>query len=76
MTHTSTIGRAQEAARAARIAQGIMTPIEAAAHIGTTEGTLRWQRCRGGGPPFHKADGRYYYLLDELNAYQLARQRR
>lgn len=66
---------AREATRHARLAQGIMTPTEAAEHIGTSENTLRWQRCRGGGPPFHKDGGRYFYMRDELDAYQAARGR-
>lgn len=67
--------KARDAAREARLAQGIMTPTEAAGHIGSSENTLRWQRCRGGGPPFHKDGARYFYLRDELDAYQAARGR-
>lgn len=69
------ISNAQEAARQARLAQGVMKPTEAAHYIGTSENTLRWHRCRGGGPPFHKDGGRYFYLRDELDAYQQARGR-
>lgn len=75
MTQVIAIDPAKEVARQARLAQGLMTPIEAAAYIGTTEATLRWQRCRGGGPQFHKDGGRYFYLRDELDAYQAARGR-
>lgn len=66
---------AKEAARQARLAQGLMTPTEAAEYIGTSEMTLRWHRCRGGGPPYRKDGGRYFYLRDELDAYQAARGR-
>lgn len=66
---------AAEIARRARLSQGLMTPTEAAVYIGTTEGTLRWQRCRGGGPPAHKDGGRYFYLKGELDAYRLSRGR-
>lgn len=75
MQPTTTIGMAREAARQARLDCGLMTPGEAAAYIGTTEGTLRWQRCRGGGPPFHKEGGRYFYLRRELDDYQAARRK-
>jgi hypothetical protein len=75
MNRPPTIGLAKEAARQARLERGLMTPVEAAAHIGTSEGTLRWQRCRGGGPPFHKDGGRYFYIREELDAYQAARGR-
>lgn len=66
---------ARETARLARLANGVMTPVEAAAHLGTTENTLRWHRCRGGGPPFHKDGGRYFYLRDELDAYRAKKKR-
>lgn len=66
---------AEEAAREARLAQGILKPVEAAAYVGTSENTLRWHRCRGGGPPFHKDGCRYFYLRDELDAYLAARGR-
>ncbi len=75
MNYSPAIVLGQEAARQARLAQGLMTPVEAAAYIGTTEGTLRWQRCRGGGPSFHKDGGRYFYLREELDAYQARRGR-
>lgn len=70
MTLTITmVGAAKEAARQARLERGLLTPTEAAEYIGTSEGTLRWQRCRGGGPAYHKDGGRYFYLRDELDAY-------
>jgi hypothetical protein len=75
MNQATQINEAKEAARKARLAQGLMTPTEAAEYVGTSEGTLRWHRCRGGGPPFHKDGGRYFYLRDELNAYKAARGR-
>jgi Helix-turn-helix domain len=65
----------KEAARQARLAQGLMTPTEAANYVATTEMTLRWYRCRGGGPPYHKDGGRYFYLRNELDAYRAARGR-
>lgn len=69
------VSMAQEVARQARLAQGLMTPTEAAEYVGTSENTLRWHRCRGGGPPYHKDGGRYFYLRNELDAYQAARGR-
>jgi hypothetical protein len=75
MNQIQPINRTKEAARQLRLAHGLMTPVEAAEYVGTSEGTLRWHRCRGGGPPFHKDGGRYFYLRDELNAYQAARGR-
>jgi hypothetical protein len=75
MNQALSIAPAKEVARQARLAQGLLTPTEAASYIGTTEATLRWQRCRGGGPQFHKDGGRYFYLKDELDAYQAARRR-
>jgi hypothetical protein len=69
------VSMAQEAARQARLAQGLMTPTEAAEYVGTSENTLRWHRCRGGGPPYHKDGGRYFYLRNELDAYQATRGR-
>lgn len=73
MNYATQIGQAKEAARKVRLAQGLMTPVEAAEYIGSTEGTLRWQRCRGGGPPYHKDGGRHFYLRDELDAYKAER---
>ena len=70
-----TVGAAKEAARRARLECGLLTPTEAAEYIGTSEGTLRWQRCRGGGPTYHKDGGRYFYLRDELDAYVAGRGR-
>jgi DNA-binding transcriptional MerR regulator len=52
-----------------------MTPAEAAEYVGTSEGTLRWYRCRGGGPPYHKEGARYFYLRDELDAYRAEKER-
>jgi hypothetical protein len=75
MNQIQTINQTKEAARQLRLAHGLMTPTEAAEYVGTSEGTLRWHRCRGGGPPFHKDGGRYFYLQDELNAYKAARGR-
>lgn len=75
MNQATQIDLAKEAARKVRIARGLMTPVEAAEYVGSTEGTLRWQRCRGGGPPYHKDGGRYFYLKDELDAYLAARGR-
>ena len=74
MTHAP-VSQAREAARQARLARGLMTPIEAADYVGTTEMTLRWYRCRGGGPPYHKDGGRYFYLRNELDAFRGARGR-
>ncbi len=34
--------------------EDFMTADEAAARLRTTEGTLRWMRCKGKGPPFVK----------------------
>ena len=73
MNNAIKIDQAKEAARKVRLAQGLMTPVEAAEYVGSTEGTLRWQRCRGGGPPYHKDGGRYFYLRDELDAYKAER---
>lgn len=60
----------REAARIARLAEGVLTPVEAAEHLGLTEASLRWYRCKGKGPPAHKHGGRYYYLAHELDAYR------
>ncbi len=59
----------RERARGERRARGILTTIEAAEYLGTTQRTLDWQRCKGKGPPCHKDGGRYYYRRDELDAY-------
>jgi hypothetical protein len=52
-----------------------MTPNEAAAYIGSTEGTLRSNRCRGKGPPYQKDGGRYFYKIEDLDAYRAERAR-
>ncbi|WP_086606457.1 helix-turn-helix domain-containing protein [Erythrobacter donghaensis] len=70
-----TLMQAQEAARQARLDCGIMTPTEAAAYIGSTEGTLRSNRCRGKGPPYQKDGGRYFYKIEDLDAYRAERAR-
>lgn len=63
----------REEARRERIGRGILTPVEAAEHLGLTEASLRWYRCKGKGPPAHKQGGRYYYLAHELDAYRAER---
>jgi len=70
-----TLTQAQEAARQARLDCGIMTPAEAAAYLGSTEGTLRSYRCRGKGPRSQKDGGRYFYRVEDLDAYRAARPR-
>jgi hypothetical protein len=65
----------REAARKNRLARGIFTPIEAAEFLGTTEGTLRWQRCKGKGPACHKDRGRFFYLKEDLEAYLSEKER-
>lgn len=70
-----TLTLAKEAARKARIGCGIMTPAEAADYIGSTEGSLRWMRCMGKGPPFQKDGGRRFYRIEDLDAYRAERAR-
>jgi len=65
----------REAARKDRLARGIYTSIEAAEFLGTTEATLRWQRCKGKGPTYHKDGGRFYYLKEDLEAYLSEKER-
>ncbi len=60
----------REAARVSRIAEGVLTPLEAADYLGLSEATLRWYRCKGRGPRAQKIGGRYYYLKCELNDYR------
>ena len=62
----------REAARVERREKGVLTPIEAAEHLGLSEATLRWYRCKGKGPRAHKDGGRCYYLKPELDAYRAA----
>lgn len=70
-----TLTLAKEAARRARLECGIMTPAEAAAYLGSTEGTLRWMRCKGMGPRFQKDGGRCFYMTEDLDAYRAERAR-
>ena len=60
----------REAAREARLQEGVLTPIEAAEYLGLSEGSLRWYRCKGRGPRAHKDGGRWFYLRDDLDAYR------
>lgn len=60
----------REAARVARIAEGVLTPIEAADYLGLSEATLRWYRCKDKGPRAQKNGGRCYYLKSELDTYR------
>ncbi|PWG03299.1 helix-turn-helix domain-containing protein [Sphingosinicella humi] len=47
-----------------------LTAKEAAEFLHTTESSLRTQRSKGKGPPFHKPDGwRTLYRRSELEAY-------
>ncbi len=53
------------------LAEGVLTPRQAAAYIDSTENTLRSMRCTGHGPAFHRTDDgfRIYYLKPDLDAY-------
>ncbi len=60
----------REKAREARLSEGVLTPVEAAEHLGMTEATLRWYRCKSRGPRAQKQGGRWFYLRDDLDAYR------
>ena len=63
----------REEARRERMARGILTTIEAAEYLGTTQRTLDWLRCKGKGPAYHKDSRFHFYMKDELDAYRASR---
>jgi hypothetical protein len=46
-----------------------LTAKEAAEYLSSTENSLRCMRCKGYGPPFHKASHAVFYRRSELAAY-------
>lgn len=51
----------------------LLTPMEAAAYLHTTENSLRSMRSEGMGPPVHRPDGYHVrYRKSELDAYHAA----
>ncbi|HXP95231.1 MAG TPA: helix-turn-helix domain-containing protein, partial [Telmatospirillum sp.] len=53
-----------------QIEKRYLSPAEAAEYIGTTIGTLRFWRCRGGGPKWvGKKGGLIRYLRNDLDVF-------
>lgn len=46
---------------------GRMTPSNAADYVGRSTKTLSNWRHQGIGPPYHKAGGRVFYLVSEID---------
>ncbi|WP_293645402.1 helix-turn-helix domain-containing protein [Sphingopyxis sp. RIFCSPHIGHO2_12_FULL_65_19] len=55
--------------------EDFMTPGETAARLSTTEGTLRWMRCKGKGPPFLKKGRFVLYRRDDVDEYAIGKER-